>query len=69
MRYAFSEPDAEINQVAMRDSYYILGVNKYIRKHLTKVQASVGYRSQESYNTSVFGKNNLVLVFQVELGI
>lgn len=69
MRYAFSEPDVEINQVSMRDSYYILGVNKYIRKHLTKVQASVGYRSQESYNTSVFGKNNLVLVFQVELGI
>lgn len=69
LRYAYSEPDIEINKLAMRDSYYIVGVNKYIRKHLTKIQASFGYRSQESYNSAIFGKNNLLLVFQVELGI
>lgn len=68
-RYSVVEPDIEINQTAMRDSYYLFGVNKYIRKHLTKFQGFVGYRSQESYNTSISGKNNLLLVFQVELGI
>lgn len=69
LRYAYSEPDAELRQLTMRDNYYIVGVNKYIRKHLTKVQASFGYRSQESYNSSISGKNNFILVFQVELGI
>lgn len=68
-RYAVVEPDVEIRQVAMRDSYYLIGVNKYVRKHLTKFQGFVGYRTQESFNTTVFGKNNLLLVFQVELGI
>ncbi|PKP46534.1 MAG: porin, partial [Bacteroidetes bacterium HGW-Bacteroidetes-11] len=68
-RYSVVNPDKEIQNVAMRDSYYLLGVNKYVRKHLTKFQGFVGYRTQESYNSAVFGKNNLLLVFQVELGI
>lgn len=68
-RYSVVEPDAEIRQKTMRDSYYLIGVNKYVRKHLTKFQGFVGYRTQESYNAAVFGKNNLLLVFQVELGI
>ncbi len=67
-RYSVVEPDVEIQQKAMRDSYYIIGVNKYVRKHLTKFQGFVGYRTQESFNTAIFGKNNLLLVFQVELG-
>ncbi len=69
LRYAYSEPDAEINQLLMRDSYYVVGINKYIRKHLTKLQASFGYRTQETYNPAVPGINNLLLVLQVELGI
>ncbi|MBW6492505.1 MAG: OprO/OprP family phosphate-selective porin [Lentimicrobium sp.] len=68
-RYSVVKPDAEINQNAMLDSYYLMGVNKYLRKHLTKFQGFVGYRTQHSYNQAVFGKNNLLLVFQVELGI
>lgn len=68
-RYSVVNPDKEIQTEAMRDSYYLLGVNKYVRKHLTKFQGFVGYRTQESYNSAVFGKNNLLLVFQVELGI
>lgn len=68
-RYSRVKPDAEINQKAMLDSYYLIGVNKYLRKHLTKFQGFLGYRTQETYNPAVFGKNNLLLVFQVELGI
>jgi len=69
LRYAYSEPDMEINQLAMHDSYYVVGINKYIRKHLAKLQASVGYRSQKSYNDMIPGKDSMFFVFQVELGI
>ncbi len=68
-RYSFVEPDIEIRPIANRDSYYLIGVNKYIRKHLTKLQGSIGYRNQESYVSGVANKNNLLLIFQVELGI
>lgn len=68
-RYSVVEPDMEIRQNAMLDSYYLLGVNKYIRKHLTKLQGSIGYRTQESYTPTTMSKNNFLLVFQVELGI
>jgi hypothetical protein len=69
LRYAFIEPDHELRDVMKKDTYYAVGVNKYIRKHLTKVQGAVGYRNQESYLQSVPGKNNWIIVFQVELGI
>lgn len=68
-RYSVVNPDEEIRNVAMRDSYYLLGVNKYIRKHLTKFQGFVGYRTQESFQPLKSDKNNFLLVFQVELGI
>lgn len=68
-RYSVVNPDKEIRNVAMRDSYYLLGVNKYVRKHLTKFQGFVGYRTQESFQPLKPDKNNFLLVFQVELGI
>jgi len=68
-RYSIVEPDIEIRQKAMLDSYYLIGLNKYIRKHLTKFQGFVGYRTQESYTPTMMSKNNFLLVFQVELGI
>lgn len=68
-RYSFVEPVVEIRTKVNRDSYYIIGVNKYIRKHLTKLQCSIGYRKQESYVSGIANKNNLLLIFQVELGI
>jgi len=68
-RYSVVNPDHEIRNLSMRDSYYILGVNKYVRKHLTKFQGFVGYRNQQSHLNLTADKNNLLLVFQVELGI
>ncbi len=68
-RYSVVNPDKEIRTEAMRDSYYLLGVNKYVRKHLTKFQGFVGYRAQESFQPLKSGKNNFLLVFLVELGI
>lgn len=68
-RYSVVNPDHEIRNLSMRDSYYILGVNKYVRKHLTKFQGFVGYRNQQSHLNQTADKNNLLLVFQVELGI
>jgi len=68
-RYSIVEPDMEIRQNTMLDSYYLIGVNKYLRKHLTKFQGFIGYRTQESYTPSMMNKNNFLLVFQVELGI
>ncbi len=68
-RYSVVTPATEIRTAAMRDSFYIIGVNKYLRKHLTKFQGFVGYRTQETYNKAIPGKNNYLLVLQVELGI
>jgi hypothetical protein len=68
-RHSFVIPDAEIRTIAARDTYYIVGVNKYIRKHLTKLQGFAGYRTQNSYDPGVSQKNGFLLVFQVELGI
>lgn len=68
-RYSVVNPDHEIRDIAMRDSYYILGVNKYVRKHLTKFQGFVGYHNQQTHFNQAADKNNLLLVFQVELGI
>ena len=68
-RYSVVEPDIEIHHDAGHDSYYIIGVNKYIKKHITKFQGFVGFRNQDSYDPDEFAKKNLMLVFQVELGI
>ncbi|MFZ4463165.1 MAG: porin [Bacteroidales bacterium] len=68
-RYSVVEPNVEIRTVAMHDSYYLIGVNKYLKKHLTKFQGFVGYRKQGSYVATISSKNNFLMVFQVELGI
>jgi len=68
-RYSVVEPATEIRSNAMLDTYYVAGVNKYIKKHLTKLQAFVGYRTQESYTVTATGKNNLLFIIQIELGI
>jgi hypothetical protein len=68
-RYSIVEPDVEIESIARQDSYYILGVNKYVKKHLTKFQGFVGYRTQHSNVPGISAINKYLLVFQVELGI
>ena len=68
-RYSVVEPNAEIKSVARQDSYYIIGVNKYVRKHLTKFQGFIGYRNQSSQHSRLTNTSNYMLVFQVELGI
>lgn len=68
-RYSIVEPDVEIESIARQDSYYILGVNKYVKKHLTKFQGFVGYRTQHSIVPGISAINKYLLVFQVELGI
>jgi hypothetical protein len=67
-RYSFVQPEAEIQSKSPRDSYYLIGVNKYVRKHLTKFQGFIGYRSQE-FKSSSTDKSNFLVGFQVELGI
>lgn len=68
-RYAISTPYSEIRSYARKDQYYQIGVNKYINKHLTKVQLFTGYRMQNAMSPDVNSKENFLLVFQVELGI
>ncbi|MBS4059824.1 MAG: porin [Bacteroidetes bacterium] len=68
-RYSVVLPGEEIRNYSMKDTYYLLGVNKYVKKHLTKFQLFTGLRSQQSYASHVFGSDQFLLVFQVELGI
>lgn len=68
-RYSVVKPNDEIKYAALQDSYYILGVNKYVRKHLTKFQGFIGYRDQTSRVPQLTNSSNFLLVFQVELGI
>jgi len=68
-RYSVVNPDKEISTVMPKDEYLLLGVNKYINKHLTKVQMFTGYRTQTYTANANDLKHNFLLVFQVELGI
>lgn len=68
-RYSVVNPDKEINTVMPKDEYLLLGVNKYINKHLTKVQMFTGYRTQTYTANANDLKHNFLLVLQVELGI
>ncbi len=67
-RYSVSVPEAEIQASMPHDTYYIIGVNKYLSKHLTKIQLFTGYRLQKNL-ASLTSKKSFLLVFQVELGI
>lgn len=66
-RYAVSTPESEITHLIPVDKQYVLGVNKYLRKHLTKFQAFVGYRQQTFGQSNP--KNGYFFGLQVELGI
>ncbi|MDP2236304.1 MAG: porin [Bacteroidales bacterium] len=68
-RYSVVVPGEEIRSYNMKDTYYLLGINKYVKKHLTKFQLFTGFRSQQSYTSHTFGSDQFLLVFQVELGI
>ena len=66
-RCAVSNPDDQINSLVPTDKQYVLGVNKYLRKHLTKFQAFAGYRQQTFIQTDPI--NGFFFGLQVELGI
>lgn len=68
-RYAVVEPTAALKSINPTDSYYIIGVNKYVKKHLTKFQGFIGLRNQNSTILPSKKLNNFLFVFQVELGI
>lgn len=69
MRYANAMPNASMLGTAPNDRQILLGVNKYINKHLTKFQTFVGYRYQNFEQNLPVTNHQLSLVFQVELGI
>lgn len=68
-RYAVSTPSIEVRSQAKKDEFFVVGVNKYVNKHLTKIQLFTGYRWQSAMSTFQRAKENFLLVFQVELGI
>jgi hypothetical protein len=66
-RYAVSTPETQLTGLIPVDKQYVLGVNKYLRKHLTKFQAFAGYRQQTFQQTDPI--NGFFFGLQVELGI
>lgn len=69
LRFAQSQPSASTMAIAPDDRQILLGVNKYINKHLTKFQTFLGYRYQNSGANLPVTSRQFSFVFQVELGI
>lgn len=67
-RYTFINPEQKITSTEYTKQIYMLGYTRYLNKHQVKIQCNAYYQKQ--YNAALKpGKNNVGLIFQMELGI
>ena len=68
LRYTFIQPYKKIASTEYTRQIYMLGYTRYLNKHQVKIQCNAYYQKQ--YNaSSKSDKNNIGLIFQMELGI
>lgn len=68
LRYTFIEPEKKIASTEYTKQVYMLGYTRYLNKHQVKIQCNAYYQKQ--YNAALKSdKNNVGLIFQMELGI
>lgn len=72
VRYAFVKPDTKVRYINPENNTYALGISKYIKKHLFKIQSNLTYNYnnyfQEGVSTPVM-KDKWLFQFQIEMGI
>jgi len=72
VRHAFVKPYNKTRYINPDDNYYTLGITKYVKKHLLKVQTNLTYNYKNYFelnNPVHTQKDKWLLQFQVELGI
>lgn len=69
VRYAFVDPEEEIETVQDRIDEALVGVTCYLNGHRIKVQGNVGYRWTEGVQALEHPGNSWTGMFQVEFGI
>ncbi len=72
LRYAFVKPSDRIKTLTPENNMCVLGVSKYLKKHLLKVQTNITYNNnyyfQQGVNKPLL-KDKWLFQFQVEMGI
>lgn len=68
-RYAIVTPEQNIENYEKQQEMYTLGVNRYIMRHFTKLQANLSYRRLNDLSKDFSFSDNLIFMIQVELGI
>lgn len=69
VRYAFVNPEEEIEMVQDRIDEALVGVTRYLNGHRIKVQGNVGYRWLEGHQSLDHPGNSWTGMLQVEFGI
>lgn len=72
LRYAFIKPEVKLKSLTPQQNIVTLGVNKYVKKHLLKIQTNLSYNYNDHFdlnNTFSSRKDKWLLHFQVEFGI
>ena len=69
LRYAFVNPEEEIESVQDRIDEALVGVTRYINGHRIKIQGNVGYRWLDGEQQLDHPENNWTGMLQVEFGI
>ncbi len=68
-RYTYTKPYSAIRNVEPDRQIFMLGLNKYIVQHRTKLQLNVARIEQISKSSVLNNKNSWNIMFQVEIGI
>ena len=69
LRYAFVDPEEEIESVQDRIDETIVGVTRYLNGHRIKIQGNVGYKWLDGDHSFHHPGNNWTGMLQVEFGI
>lgn len=69
VRYAFVDPDEEIETVQDRTDEALVGVTRYLSGHRIKIQGNIGYRWLDGNQSLEHPGNNWTGMVQVEFGI
>lgn len=68
-RYSFTKPYSILKDVEPDRQIFMLGLNKYIIQHKTKLQFNVARIEQKSHSIILIPKNTWNVMFQIEIGI
>lgn len=68
-RYSFTKPYSILKDVEPDRQIFMLGLNKYIVQHKTKLQLNIARIEQKSHSVLLIPKDTWNVMFQIEIGI